>query len=96
MLFVCEKKEKTSQYKGVSWHKESKNWHVQVRSKERKLKSGGYFKDELDAGKRVNQLCEEFAIPLHNPKISSVPSDKQYQVTKKFVLFHGVVRKSEL
>ena len=44
------------------------------------------FKDELDAGKRVNQLCKELEIPLKNPEISGIPN-QQYQVTKKFFCF---------
>jgi hypothetical protein len=45
------------------------------------------FKDELDAAKRVNQLCEELGIPLQNPTISAIPN-QQYQVNKNlfFVL----------
>jgi len=31
---------------------------------------GGTCKDELDAAKKVNQLCEEFGIPQYNPTIS--------------------------
>jgi len=34
-----------------------------------KNKCGGYFYDELDAGKKVNQLCEELGLPLQNPGI---------------------------
>ena len=41
------------------------------------------FKDELDAAKRVNQLCEEQGIPLQNPEISAIPNE-QYQVTKNY------------
>ena len=81
MLFACEKKEKTSQYKGVSWNKQIGKWYVQLW---RVSNSGAYFKNELDAAKRVNQLCEELGIPLRNPDISVVPN-QQYQVTKQFV-----------
>ena len=45
---------------------------------------GGYFKDELDAAKRVNQLCEKLGNPAQNPEISAMPN--QQYVTKKFVL----------
>ena len=34
-----------------------------------KNKYGGYFYDELDAGKKVNQLCEELGLPPQNPGI---------------------------
>jgi len=40
-------------------------------------KYGGQFNDELDAAKKVNQLCEELTIPLKNPEISAM-SNKQY------------------
>ena len=84
-MFACEKKEKTSQYKGVSWSTRSDKWCVQIRLKTGKSKFGGYFTDELDAAKGVNELCEKLGIPLQNPEINAV-QNQQYQVTKKFVL----------
>jgi hypothetical protein len=93
---IYEAKEKTSQYKGVSYDKQTGKWDVRVYSKGQKRKSGGRFNDELDAAKRVNQLCEGFGIPQQNPEISATPNEP-YQVTKKTFLFHaGNVRKSEL
>merc|ERR1711925_27912 len=72
-------REKTSQYKGVSWHKKTKMWRVRLRvCKGGKVKFGGMFKDELDAAKKVNQLCEEFGIRLKNPEISTKPN-QQYK-----------------
>jgi hypothetical protein len=47
-------------------------------------KWGGYFNDELDAAKRLNQLCEELEISLQNPGITGMPNQ---QVTQNF-LFH--------
>ena len=90
---ACEKKEKTSQYKGIYWHREREQWCLQLKLKGEKSKYGGIFKDELDAAKRLNQLCEEWGIPLQNPEISGIPN-QQYQVhvTKKFPLFHGFGR----
>ena len=85
MFITCEKKRKTSQYKGVTWNNQRKKWRVQLHLNRKKSKFGGNFKDELDAGKRVNQLCEELGIPPQNPTISAMPN-QQYQVTKKFVL----------
>ena len=70
-------------------------WNVQIRPKGQTPKYGGYFEDELDAAKGVNQLCEELGVPLQNPEISAIPN-QQHPVTKKYFLFHGVVRKSEL
>merc|ERR1712034_46432 len=74
------KKEKTSQYNGVTWSKERKKWYVRLKPKGQNRKFGGFFKDELDAAKRVNQLCEEFGIPLHHPTIGAIPN---YQSQKK-------------
>jgi hypothetical protein len=80
LLFACKKREKTSQYKGVTWNKQTRKWRVQLSLKGEKPKCGGYFEDELDAAKEVNQLCEEMEIPLQNPAISAIPNQK-YQVT---------------
>ena len=93
LYFVCEKEKITSQYKGVCWDTKSRKWRVQLSLKGEKPKYGGYFKDELDAAKRANQLCEELRIPLQNPEISAIPN-QQYQVAKKVVFFHGVVKES--
>jgi len=71
-----QKKEKTSKYKGVTWHKDSRKWYVQLRLKQGKSKYGGIFTDELDAAKRMNQLCEEMEIPLQNPEISAIPNQQ--------------------
>merc|ERR1712034_265005 len=58
-----EKKEKASQYKGVSWNKENGQWRAEIQFKKQK-QNGGYFREELDAAKKVNQLCEKLEIPL--------------------------------
>ena len=86
-MFACEKKEKASQYDGVTWHKRRKKWYAQLHVKGYKLKYGGTFNDELDAANRVNQLCEDLGILPQNPTISVIPNE-QYKVTKKcsFVL----------
>merc|ERR1712034_82636 len=80
-----QKKEKTSQYKGVSWHKQSGKWLVRVPVKGEKLKYGGTFKDEMDAAKRVNQLCEELKIPSQNAEITQISKipNQQYRQKKK-------------
>jgi len=86
-----KKAKKTSQYKGVYWHRENRKWYAQIHQKGRKQKFGGYFKDELDAAKRVNQLCEEFGILLQNPEISAIPKHQyQYQKKEKTSQFKGV------
>ena len=67
----------------MTWHKKMNKWYAQVFLKRGQQKCGGYFKDELDAAKGVNQLCEELEIPLQNPEISMMPN-QQYQVNSYF------------
>jgi len=85
------KKEKTSQYKGVTWYKQRKKWCARLSIKGEESKYGGMFKDELDAAKSVNKLCEEFGIPSHNPTIGAI-SNEQYQKKDKTSQFRGVTR----
>merc|ERR1711925_41050 len=75
---IQKKKEKTSKYKGVYSHKQNGKWRVQLSIKGQKAKYGGIFKNELEAAKKANQLCEELGIPIYNPEISAIPS-QQYQ-----------------
>merc|ERR1712034_230263 len=84
-------KEMKSRYKGVSWHKKTRKWRVQLSIKGEKQKAGGYFHDELEAGKKVNQLCEEFGIPLRNPEISTIPN-QQYQKNCKILLDYDLIK----
>ena len=46
---------------------------------------GGNFNDELDAAKRVNQLCEETGNTAKNPEISGLPNQQVVQVTKQLI-----------
>ena len=85
----------TSQYKGVYWHSESGKWYVQIHMKNQKRKYGGIFEDELDAAKRMNQLCEEFGIPLRNPELSAVPNE-QHEVPKNMFCHTALREKCEL
>merc|ERR1712034_143133 len=85
----CQKKEKTSQYKGVHKHKKSGKWYARLILKGATEKFGGTYNDEMDAVKRVNQLCEEMDIPLRNPEISAIPTP-QYQKKKKTSKYKGV------
>jgi len=75
----------TSHYKGVYWHKGSKKWCVQYNSPKGSKHHGGTFKNEQDAAKRVNQLCEEMRIPHKNPGISAMPN-QQYQTKKNITI----------
>merc|ERR1712034_208745 len=63
-------KKNTSQYKGVHWHKRNKEWRAGVSIEGNKIHGGG-FRNELDAAKRVNQICQEHGIPSKNPRIET-------------------------
>merc|ERR1712034_165138 len=84
-----QKKKVTSEYKGVYWHKQTGKWHVHLRLKGRETKHGGSFTNELDAAKKVNQLCEKLSIPLQNPEINAIPN-QQYQKKEKTSQYKGV------
>jgi len=70
------KKEKTSQYKGVYWHRARRRWCVKLCLKGGNSKSGGYFKNEQNAAKRVNQLCDEVGIPQKNPGMIKISNEQ--------------------
>ena len=78
-VYICEKKKKTSQYKGVYLHAQNGKWCTRLKLKGQPPKYGGSFYDELDAAKSVNYLCEAMDIPLQNPGISGIPTQR-YQV----------------
>merc|ERR1712034_136957 len=82
-----QNKKNKSQYKGISYDKKTCKWNVLIYQKGQKQKYGGYFNDELDAAKRVNQLCEELRIPFQNPEVSATP---QYQKKGKTSQYKGV------
>jgi hypothetical protein len=71
ILFICKKKEKTSKYKGVYWKSEKGKWYVMMCLKGNRKNYGGCFSDELEAAKRVNQLCKKFGIPIQNHGIDT-------------------------
>jgi len=79
----------TSQYKGVSYNTQTRKWIAKLHLKTQTPKYGGQFNDELDAAKRVNQLCKELGIPLHNLGISAIP-DEKYQKREKTSQYKGV------
>merc|ERR1712034_305591 len=74
---------KKSQYEGVYWHKENKKWVVKIYLKGQAQQHGGTFNDELDAAKKVNQLCIELGISEKNPGINGIPN-QQYQSQTMF------------
>jgi hypothetical protein len=63
----------TSQYKGVHWNKKRKKWYAQLYLIDGNNKFGGYFNDEVEAAKQVNQLCEKFGVTAKNPGIHGSP-----------------------
>ena len=67
----------TSKYKGVHCHIKTGKWHATLHLKGHKQQHGGLFNNELDAAKRVNQLCEELEISPQNPGIGSMPNQQQ-------------------
>jgi len=79
-------KEKTSQYEGVNWNKTNRKWFARLSSKGKIQKYGGCFNDELDAAKRVNQMCEEMKIPLRNSGISAIPTQQCQKKRKNFTI----------
>jgi hypothetical protein len=83
-MFVNERNDKTSQYKGVSYKKQTCKWVARFHLKGHTPKYGGQFNNEEDAGKKVNQICKEFGIPPYNPEIGAIPNEG-YEVTKNFV-----------
>jgi len=70
-----KKIEKTSLYKGVCWYRTRNKWRAEVRLKGKKI-FGGYFNNEWDAAKKVNQLCEEFGISIQNPSLLQIPTQQ--------------------
>merc|ERR1712034_42533 len=73
---------------GVCWNKKHKKWYAEVSIGQGNKIHGGVFKNELDAAKRVNEICEEHKIPSKNPGIKTylevVPNedDKNKTVTQ--------------
>ena len=85
---MYEVKVKTSQYKGVSWQKKGCKWFAHLCLKGEQ-KHGGSFINEMDAAKRVNQLCKQFGIPLQNLGISGIPTQPQV-IHNCFFLFYNI------
>jgi len=83
------KASQVSQYIGVYWYKQTRKWCVHLNLTGEKQKNGGFFEDELDAAKRVNQICKEMEIPYKNPGISAMPN-QQWKPKQKGSQFHGV------
>jgi len=56
----------TTNYKGVSWDEKKNLWQAEFYVNGKKSKC--YFENELDAAKKINQLCKNMKISLKNPK----------------------------
>ena len=54
-----KRKNSPSKYKGVSWHKHQKKWHV-ILCHKGKRKSIGYFHDEIEAAKAYDRAAREY------------------------------------
>jgi len=72
---------KSSQYKGVHQTKNNQ-WYVQIQKGEN-YKFGGSFDNELDAARRVNQLCLEIGIAPKNPEVKGKPTPGSKLTRKK-------------
>merc|ERR1712034_212713 len=48
--------------------------------------------NEMDAAKRVNQLCEEMGISLQNPEISAVPTQQYQKDCETNILDYGALQ----
>jgi hypothetical protein len=77
---VFELTQSTSNYGGVSWNEKKQLWQAEFYFNG-KLTSTSYFKNELDAAKNINQLCQNMRIPLKNPEL---PEISNQQVTVLF------------
>jgi len=65
-----------SEYRGVSWTIREKKWAVQV-CLQKHTYFGGYFQEEIEAAKKVNQLCDELGIEPKNPKLDEMMKKKR-------------------
>ena len=75
LILKSETKQQTSLYKGVCWNKETGKWRAYLSFKRQIQKYGGCYSNEMDAAKRVNQLCQEMKIPLRNSGITGMPNE---------------------
>jgi len=49
---------------------------------------GGYFDEQIEAAKRVNQLCDELGIPRKNPEVNAIPNPKVIEHFTVYSLTH--------
>jgi len=72
-LPVLNKQTQSSKYKGVNWVKKSRKWRAYIYLGD-SFKQGGTYNNQLDAAKRVNQMCDEFKIKRKNPDVNASPN----------------------
>jgi len=77
---------RTSQYIGVSWHKDKKKWEVSLYHKKKYY--GGLFDNEEQAAMKINLLCDKNGIERKNPMINLEP-DAMQQVNKEIKVEDG-------
>jgi hypothetical protein len=80
-LNFCEVEYSTSVYKDVMWNKRKRRWRAIVCCNLKKYE-GGVYLNEVDAAKRVNQLCDELGIKRKNPTVDAEPAP---EVIKAFL-----------
>jgi len=56
---IFKRKNSPSKYKGVTWHKSQKKWHVQI-CYNGQHKSVGYFHDESQAAKAYDEAAKKY------------------------------------
>jgi len=76
---------RTSKYRGVSWHKNKKNWQVSLKHKKNRY-YGGCFENEELAAMNVNFLCDKLEIERKNPTINLQPDEIQQKKSEMQVL----------
>jgi hypothetical protein len=63
---TSKRTDNTSGYRGVTWHKKTEKWRVQIYNNG-KWTHGGLYADKEDAARRYNELAieyhGEFAVP---------------------------------
>ena len=60
-------------YSGVIWAQSDRRWLAAVYICKNKKYYGGYFFEEIEAAKRVNQICDELGNEHKNPGVDAMP-----------------------